>query len=56
MLAMNAHRTQIGDTAPTRMLPADVVRSWLGTERFTLLEPAGQPADSEDDLFAGVTL
>ncbi len=57
MLAMNAHRTQIGDSSPMKLLPDDAVRNWLGTESFVLLEPAGLPGNgSEDDLFAGVTL
>jgi len=53
--AREAHRTQLNPDAPFSNLPEDILRAWIGTERFVLLYPPGQPADgSEHDLFAGV--
>ena len=55
LAAMQAHRTQMGPEGIVQTLPPQVVRSWLGTERFVLAVPTGRPGDgSEHDLFAGV--
>jgi N-acetyl-1-D-myo-inositol-2-amino-2-deoxy-alpha-D-glucopyranoside deacetylase len=54
LAAMRAHATQITVSAPFFFLSDGVRRTASGTESYTLLAGAYDPAECETDLFAGV--
>jgi len=57
--SLRAHRTQYGPGHPFLQLPEDVVRGWMGVDRFVRLRPTPDPGATlpdEDDLWAGLPL